>query len=72
MFSKIDVNGGSRHPLFADLTRSADAAGRAGAIRWNFEKFLISPDGEVTARFRSDVRPEDPDLVKAVAASLPG
>jgi glutathione peroxidase len=71
MFEKVEVNGPGRHPLFADLTRTADADGKAGAVRWNFEKFLVSPQGETVTRFRSGVRPEDPDLVQAVEKQLP-
>ena len=70
MFSKIDVNGEDRHPLYEELTRVPDAEGKAGDVVWNFEKFLISPDGEVQ-RFRPLVTPEDPALVEAVEAALP-
>ncbi len=49
----------------------ADAEGHSGDIRWNFEKFLISPSGEVVARFSPMVAPEDPALVAAVEAQLP-
>ena len=48
MMEKIDVNGDDRHPIYAELTEVADAEGHAGDIRWNFEKFLIAPDGSVT------------------------
>jgi glutathione peroxidase len=71
MFEKIDVNGPGRHPLYERLTQVADSAGRAGIVRWNFEKFLVSPAGTATARFRSDVAPADPGLLQAVEASLP-
>ena len=71
MFEKIEVNGESRHPLYALLTQQADAEGQAGDIQWNFEKFLISPDGEVAARFRPLVAPEDETLVAAIEEQLP-
>ena len=71
MFEKIEVNGPSRHPLYQELTSVPDADGQAGDIQWNFEKFLVSPDGEVLARFRPPVTPEDPALVSAVEAALP-
>ena len=70
MMEKIDVNGEGRHPIYATLTESADAEGHSGDIRWNFEKFLIAPDGAVT-RFSPMVAPEDPALVAAIEASLP-
>lgn len=71
LFAKLEVNGVGRHPLYDLLTATADAAGDAGDVKWNFEKFLISPDGEVLGRFRPPVTPEDPALVAAVEAALP-
>ena len=71
LLAKTDVNGPDRHPLFARLTEVADAAGKAGDVSWNFEKFLVSPQGEVVGRFRSKVEPDDPELVAAVEAVLP-
>ena len=71
MFEKIDVNGPGRHPIYTELTATADAEGAAGDIQWNFEKFLVSPAGEVVARFRPQTAPEDPALVDAIAANLP-
>lgn len=71
MFAKIDVNGPDRHPLYARLTEVPDAAGESGDIAWNFEKFLIGPDGAVVGRFRPMTDPEAPELVAAIEASLP-
>ena len=72
MFEKIDVNGPGRHPVYAELTAVPDASGEAGDVQWNFEKFLVGPDGAVLARFRPLVTPEDPELVAAIEANLPG
>jgi glutathione peroxidase len=71
LFEKLDVNGDDRHPLYAELTRSADAEGTAGDVTWNFEKFLISPDGAVVARIRPRTEPEAPELVTLIEANLP-
>ncbi len=70
MFEKIDVNGPERHPIYATLTEVADGEGHSGDIRWNFEKFLVAPDGSIT-RFSPMVAPEDPALVSAIEATLP-
>jgi glutathione peroxidase len=72
MFEKIEVNGPGRHPLYTELTAVPDEAGEAGDIQWNFEKFLVAPDGAVIARFRPLTEPEDPALVSAIEANLPG
>jgi glutathione peroxidase len=69
---KIDVNGDERHPLYEQLTAKEDAEGEAGDITWNFEKFLVSPEGEVVGRFRPGVLPDDPAVVEAIEANLPG
>jgi glutathione peroxidase len=68
---KLAVNGPARHPLFRWLTPVADADGEAGDVAWNFEKFVVSPDGEPVARFRSATEPDDPRLVAAIEAQLP-
>ncbi|MBK9178806.1 MAG: glutathione peroxidase [Acidimicrobiales bacterium] len=71
LFEKIDVNGEGRHPIYAELTEVADAEGKAGDVQWNFEKFLVSPDGEIVARFRPMTEPLSDDVVAAVEATLP-
>ena len=71
MFEKIDVNGAHRHPIYAELTEVADGDGEAGEVKWNFEKFLVSPSGQIVGRFRPQVEPEDPELVAAIEAQLP-
>jgi glutathione peroxidase len=70
MFEKIEVNGEGRHPLYDGLTQTADAEGHTGDIRWNFEKFLVSRDGEVLARFSPLVEPEAPELIGQLEAAL--
>ena len=71
LFEKIDVNGEHRHPIYDELTQVADAEGHTGDIRWNFEKFLVSPGGEVVARFNPTIEPEDPQITQAIEANLP-
>jgi len=71
MFEKLEVNGEGRHPLYGELVTHPDADGDAGDIQWNFEKFLVSPDGEVVDRFRPLVDPEAPELVDAIETNLP-
>jgi glutathione peroxidase len=71
LFEKIDVNGAQRHPVYEVLTATADSEGAAGDVMWNFEKFLVAPDGEVVARFRPQVQPDDEALVAAIEANLP-
>ncbi len=71
MMAKVDVKGPDRHPLYAELTATADTDGVAGDVQWNFEKFLVGPDGEVVGRFRPRTTPDDDAVVKAIEAVLP-
>lgn len=71
LLAKTDVNGADRHPLYAELTKTADAAGEAGDVQWNFEKFLIAPGGEVVNRFRPRTEPDAPEVISAIEAVLP-
>ena len=70
LMEKIEVNGEGRHPIYAELTEKADAEGKAGDITWNFEKFLVSPKGQIVARYRPQVEPEDPAVVGDIEAQL--
>jgi glutathione peroxidase len=71
IFEKIDVNGDQQHPIYAELEQTPDADGEAGDVKWNFEKFLVAPDGSVVSRFRPQVTPDEPALVAAIEAQLP-
>jgi glutathione peroxidase len=72
MFEKIEVNGDDRHPIYEELTAVPDAAGDAGDVQWNFEKFLLGPDGAVIARFRPRTVPDDPEVLAVIEENLPG
>jgi len=68
MFAKGPVKGPQKQPIFNTLTEKAP---QAGEIKWNFEKFLVAPDGKVVGRYDSKVTPEDPALVQSIEAHLP-
>jgi len=68
MFSKIDVNGKNAHPLYEWLkTEKKGVLG--GAIKWNFTKFLVDPEGNVVQRYGSATKPED--IADDIEALLP-
>jgi glutathione peroxidase len=69
MTSKVKVNGRSRHDLYKELVKTKDAAGLAGPVLWNFEKFLVAPDGSIT-RFRPTTKPDAPEVIEAIEAAL--
>jgi glutathione peroxidase len=70
MFERVRVNGRSRHPLYAELTKVPDVDGKAGKVRWNFEKFLITPAGAIS-RFRPTTEPDAPEILSLIEAQLP-
>jgi glutathione peroxidase len=65
MTEKVEVNGPGRHPLYRELV------GDQADIQWNFEKFLVGPDGTVAARFDPDTEPQDERVTSAVEKLLP-
>ncbi len=69
MFAKTKVNGNRAHPLYSLLTKSPDSTGLAGKIKWNFEKFVISPAGAIS-RFRSSVQPDAPEVISVIESAL--
>ncbi|MBT2439132.1 glutathione peroxidase [Streptomyces sp. ISL-36] len=69
LLEKTDVNGDGRHPLYSELTKVADEEGESGDVQWNFEKFLIGRDGQVT-RFRPRTEPDAPEVLAAIEAHL--
>jgi glutathione peroxidase len=70
VMDKVRVNGKKAAPLYKELTRSEDVDGKAGRVEWNFEKFLVLPDGQVK-RFRPKMKPDDPSIVSLIEANLP-
>lgn len=70
MTSKVKVNGRDQHPLYTELTEVPDAEGKAGKVKWNFEKFLVLPDDTVH-RFRPTTVPDAPEVVELIEKSLP-
>jgi len=67
LFDKIHAKGSEQHPLYAQLTKAAQPT---GDVSWNFEKFLVSKQGEIVARFKSSVTPDSPELIAAIEREL--
>lgn len=70
IFDRVKVNGRHRAPLYVELTKAKDSSGTAGNVRWNFEKFVVTPELEVF-RFRPTTTPLDPTVVSTIEAHLP-
>ena len=70
MFAKISVLGEDIHPLYRFLTGKETDPEFAGDIRWNFDKFLIDKNGAIISRFHPKIKPQDPELIKAIETAL--
>lgn len=69
LMDKVKVNGRHKHPLYAELTQVVADDGTAGRVKWNFEKYVIAPDGTVS-RFRPSTQPDDPAIIAAIENGL--
>src|SRR3712207_5103666 len=70
MTEKVEVNGSGAHPLFQQLTAVPDADGKAGDVAWNFEKWVVSGQGDVVARLRPMTTPDAPEVRAAIESAL--
>jgi glutathione peroxidase len=68
LFDKIKVLGPDKSPLYAVLTDNSVTY--KGDVKWNFEKFLISKDGKIVARFGNKVQPTSEEIVSAIESQL--
>lgn len=64
MFTPIAVTGADAHPLFREIARQSSPP------RWNFYKYVIDRDGRVVASFSSLVKPDAPEVLKAIEQVL--
>ena len=69
MTVKVDVRGKQQHPLYAELTKFKQGL-LPGLIKWNFEKFLVTPGGKIVDRFASSTKPESNEIVAAIEKVL--
>jgi glutathione peroxidase len=70
MTEKVKVNGKGAHDLYKELTKTKDKAGLAGPVAWNFEKFLVLPNGTIH-RFRPTIKPDSAEIIELIEANLP-
>jgi len=61
---KIDVKGRRQHPIYQWLTDASKNGHKSSTVRWNFQKYLVSPEGELIDLFYSNVRPLSSKITK--------
>ena len=70
LFSKIDVKGDNKAPLYSYLTSKETDPKFGGDIEWNFAKFLIGRDGTILDRIPAGKDPLTADVVASVEGAL--
>ncbi len=70
IMDKVKVNGPGAAPVYKALKKAANVEGAKGPVMWNFEKFVLTPTGEVH-RFRPQTKPDDAEIVAVIEANLP-
>jgi glutathione peroxidase len=68
LFDKIKVLGKDKSPLYDRLINNSVTEN--GDVKWNFEKFLISKDGKIVARFGNKVQPTSDEVISAIEKEL--
>lgn len=68
LFDKIKILGNNKSPLYERLTNNSVT--ETGDVKWNFEKFLISKEGKIVARYRTKVEPTDEKILTAIEGEL--
>lgn len=66
LFQKTIVNGPEANPLFESLKKEAPGLLGTKRIKWNFTKFLVTPDGKVLKRYAPTIKPSaiEADIIK--------
>ncbi len=70
LFAKVKVKGGDKCDLYAYLTDKKADHGFGGAVKWNFQKYLVDRTGKVIAKFGPRTAADDPKLIKAIEEAL--
>ena len=67
LFSKISVKGSDKHPLYRYLTEESPFPGE---VEWNFQKYLVDPNGTVIARYHHRTKPMSDEIVRDLERTL--
>lgn len=70
MFSKISVQGDNIHPLYKYLTNKKENGYADAAVKWNFQKFLISPEGKLVDVITPREKVKDAEVEKRITKYL--
>lgn len=61
---KVDVKGEHQHPLYTWLTNKSMNGKKSSSVKWNFQKYLVSPEGELIDYYFSITKPTSRKITK--------
>jgi glutathione peroxidase len=61
---KVDVKGEDQHPLYNWLTSKKLNNKKSSSVKWNFQKYLVSPEGELIDYYFSITKPLSSKITK--------
>ena len=63
MLEKISVKGNDMHPIYQWLTSKEKNGVEDSEVKWNFQKYLISPSGKLEKVISPRTKPDDPEVI---------
>ena len=61
---KVDVKGSDQHPLYSWLTSKDFNGKKSSSVKWNFQKYFVSPEGKLIDYFFSITKPTSSKITK--------
>ncbi|MHB0753928.1 glutathione peroxidase [Polaribacter sp. M15] len=61
---KVDVKGQNQHPLYTWLTSKSLNGKKSSSVKWNFQKYLVSPEGKLIDYYFSITKPTSKKITK--------
>ncbi|MEM6895191.1 MAG: glutathione peroxidase [Bacteroidota bacterium] len=68
MTEKVMVKGPNQHPLYQWLTKKALNGKQNSSVKWNFQKYLVNPEGKLIDFFYSITSPSSSKITKHLKA----
>lgn len=64
MTEKIDAKGSKQHALYTWLTDKTLNSSKSSSVKWNFQKYLVSPEGQLVDYYFSITKPSSSKITK--------
>ncbi|MFW6327655.1 MAG: glutathione peroxidase [Bacteroidota bacterium] len=64
IMAKISVKGDEQHAIYQWLTQKSKNGVKDSEVQWNFQKYLINPDGSLAKVISPKTKPDDPEIIE--------